>query len=181
MRKRINGQDILAIAFDWDGTLMDSVATIVSCVQATAHDSGLPVPTDAQVRYVVGLGIDGYLSHTMPQLPQSQYVEARKCYRQHALSHADDVVQFPGVLAMIDQLEAADYRLAIATGKTRRGLDLALNESGLVGRFHATRCAEETHTKPDPMMPYGLIAAFDIPPVAMLMIGNTTHDLQMGY
>lgn len=178
--KHINGQEIRAIVFDWDGTLMDSAATIVRCIQASADDLGLQVPTDEQARYVIGLGLKDALHHAMPELPESRYTEASQRYRHHFLAHGEDMILFPGVMELIGELGAAGYHLAVATGKARRGLDRALTESGLFGRFHATRCADECNSKPHPQMLHELMEEFDVRPEAMLMIGDTTHDLLMG-
>ena len=179
-RIHINGHEIRAIVFDWDGTLMDSAAAIVLCIQATAVDLGIEVPSDEQARYVIGLGLMDALIHAMPQLPQSRYTEAADRYRFHFMKHSEDLILFPGVMEMIGELETAGYSLAVATGKARRGLDRALAESGLTGRFHATRCADECHSKPHPQMLLELMDELDVPPEAILMIGDTTHDLLMG-
>lgn len=178
-RKHIKGHRIELIAFDWDGTLMDSAAVIARCIQATALDLGEPVPTDEQARYIIGLGLSDALRHVMPKLPETRYSDAVDRYRHHFFSHGDDLVLFPGVIELIDELTTAGYRLAVATGKARRGLDIALKASGLVDSFHATRCADECHSKPHPQMLEELMEEFGVAPEATLMIGDTTHDLLM--
>lgn len=180
VRKHVNGHEIRLVAFDWDGTLMDSTATIARCIQASACDLGLKVPSDEQARYVIGLGLTDALRQAMPQLTESRYPEAIERYRHHFFSHDEELVLFPGVISLIDELEAAGYYLAVATGKARRGLDRALKGSGLHGRFRATRCADECHSKPHPQMLHELMEEFDVGPKATLMIGDTTHDLLMG-
>lgn len=178
-RKHINGHQIDLIAFDWDGTLMDSAAAIVSSIQATASDLGVQIPSGEQARYVIGLGLIDALRCAMPDLPETRYSEAVDRYRHHYSSHGENLVLFPGVMALIDQLESAGYRLAVATGKARRGLNHALQESGLAGRFHATRCADECNSKPHPQMLYELMEELGIAAESTVMIGDTTHDLLM--
>lgn len=167
------------IAFDWDGTLFDSTALIVRCIQGACRDLGLPVPSDSDAAYVIGLGLHDALRHAAPGLPAERYPELGQRYREHYWAHKDDLVLFPGSLAMLQALKARQHLLAVATGKNRRGLDDALAQAELQGVFDATRTADETAGKPHPLMLQELMAELGVPPERTLMIGDTTHDLQM--
>ena len=167
------------IAFDWDGTLYDSTALIVRCIQSACRDLGVAVPSDADAAYVIGLGLHDALRHAAPGLPAERYPELGLRYREHYWQHKDDLVLFPGTLAMLQALKARQHLLAVATGKNRRGLDDALAQAELHGVFDATRTADETAGKPHPLMLQELMAELSVPPERTLMIGDTTHDLQM--
>ena len=167
------------IVFDWDGTLMDSAGAIVRAIQAAAGDLGLPVPPDARARHVIGLGLNEALQHAVPELSPARYPEMVEAYRHHYLSSDRQLPLFDGVDAMLDELRVAGHRLAVATGKSRIGLDRALAHSGLAARFQASRCADECHSKPHPQMLEELMEEFAIEPSATLMIGDTSHDLLM--
>ena len=167
------------IIFDWDGTLMDSTGAIVASIKAAAADLGIAPPTDERARHIIGLGLIDALRHALPDLPPERYQEVALRYRHHYLSMDQDLLLFDGAEAMIDELMAAGYMLAVATGKTRVGLDRAFAVSGLGARFHASRCADECHSKPHPQMLEELMVEFGVGPDATLMIGDTTHDLLM--
>jgi phosphoglycolate phosphatase len=167
------------IAFDWDGTLFDSTALIVRCIQGACRDLGLAVPSDTDAAYVIGLGLHDALRHAAPGLPAERYPELGQRYREHYWAHKDDLVLFPGTLAMLQALKARQHLLAVATGKNRRGLDDALAQAELQGVFDATRTADETAGKPHPLMLQELMAELSVPPERTLMIGDTTHDLQL--
>lgn len=167
------------IVFDWDGTLMDSAALIVSSVQAAACDLGLSPPSDKRARHIIGLGLIDALRYALPDLDASHYDELAERYRHHYLARDHELILFDGVQHLIEELAQAEYRLGVATGKSRRGLDRALSDSGLGIYFHATRCADECHSKPHPQMLEELMDEFAIAPEATLMIGDTTHDLLM--
>lgn len=167
------------IAFDWDGTLFDSTALITRCIQAACADLGVPVPSDAQASYVIGMGLTEALQHAAPSLPPARYRELGERYRHHYFARQHEIVFFDGTLAMLQDLKARGHRLAVATGKSRRGLDEALNMSALHGLFDATRTADETASKPDPRMLRELMAECDVRPDRTVMIGDTTHDLQL--
>ncbi|MCK9382871.1 MAG: HAD-IA family hydrolase [Sulfuritalea sp.] len=167
------------IVFDWDGTLMDSTGAIVASIQAAARDLGIPEPSDERAQHIIGLGLIDALRHALPDLPTAQYKEVAERYRHHYLSRDQDLLLFAGAEALIDELAAAGHHLAVATGKTRKGLDRAFAVSGLGPRFHASRCADECHSKPHPQMLEELMAEFGVEPDATLMIGDTTHDLLM--
>ncbi|MDB5866235.1 MAG: haloacid dehalogenase superfamily enzyme subfamily [Betaproteobacteria bacterium] len=167
------------IVFDWDGTLMDSAACIAGSLQAACGDLGYPVPTDRDARYVIGLGLHDAMAHVLPGVAPAQYEPVVERYRHHFLARDSGTTLFAGVVAMVRDLHERGHLLAVATGKTRRGLDRALEASGLAHYFHATRCADEGHSKPHPGMLQWLMAALKIEPERTLMIGDTTHDMGM--
>ena len=167
------------IAFDWDGTLFDSTKIIVRCIQAAVRDVGGAMPSDKAAAYVIGLGLTQALAHAAPDVPPEKYSELNKRYRHHYAARFNDLSLFDGVLPLLDALKARGHLLAVATGKSRRGLDDALQSAELNGVFDGSRTADETAGKPDPLMLVQLMAQFDVPPGRMLMIGDTTHDLQM--
>jgi len=167
------------IVFDWDGTLFDSTALIVRCIQQGCRDLGLAVPDDARAAYVIGLGLHDALSHAVPGLPRERYGELGARYRHHYFERQHELVLFPGTLEMLGELKARRHRLAVATGKSRRGLDEAMAHTELARLFDATRTADETASKPNPRMLHELMQAFGTDPDRTLMIGDTTHDLQL--
>ena len=167
------------IAFDWDGTLYDSTQIIVRCIQRAVQDVGGTAPTDEAAGYVIGLGLMQALAHAAPDVPPEKYPELGQRYRYHYARHSDDLSLFEGVLPMLESLRGRGHLLAVATGKSRRGLDDTLQSVALKGLFDSSRTADETAGKPDPMMLHELMAEFDLAPERVLMIGDTTHDLQM--
>jgi len=167
------------IVFDWDGTLMDSAAAIVRAIQSACRDLGLPVPDDARARHVIGLGLIEALQYAMPDLPQEDYPKLSERYRHHYFASFDDLALFPGVADLLAWLARQGRLLAVATGKSRKGLDHALERSGLGPAFHATRCVDECFSKPHPQMLEELMFELAALPEKTLMIGDTTHDLRM--
>ena len=167
------------IVFDWDGTLFDSTALIVRCIQNACADLDLPVPDAARAAYVIGLGLHDALQHAVPGLSPARYPELGRRYRHHYVAQQDEVALFPGTVEMLDGLKRRRHLLAVATGKSRRGLDEALHAARLSGVFDATRTADETASKPDPRMLVELMDEFGIAPERTLMVGDTTHDLQL--
>jgi len=167
------------IAFDWDGTLFDSTAIIVRCIQRAVADVGGSVPSDRDAAYVIGMGLMQALAHAAPDVPQDKYPELGARYRHHYQAHQDDLSLFDGVLDMLRGLRARHHWLAVATGKSRRGLDEALRAVELQGLFDSSRTADETAGKPHPQMLHELMRQFGAQPDRTLMIGDTTHDLQM--
>ena len=165
------------LVFDWDGTLFDSTALIARCIQAACADLGVPVPSDERASYVIGMGLTEALQHAAPELPPERYRELGERYRQHYFARQHEIVFFDGTLAMLEALKARGHLLGVATGKSRRGLDDALNTSALRGLFDATRTADETASKPDPRMLIELMDEFQVAPERTLMVGDTTHDL----
>jgi phosphoglycolate phosphatase len=168
------------LVFDWDGTLFDSTALIVRCIQNACRDVGTRVPSDDDAAYVIGLGLQDALQHAAPEWPRERYAELGERYRQHYFASQHALTLFPGTLPMLQALRERDaHKLAIATGKTRRGLDLALHTSELGALFHGSRTADETASKPHPLMLLELMREFGAAPERTLMIGDTTHDLQL--
>lgn len=165
------------IVFDWDGTLFDSTALIMRCIQAACADLGVPVPSDRDASYVIGMGLAEALQHAAPSLPRERYRDLADRYRHHYFARQHEIVFFDGTLEMLNELKARNHLLGVATGKSRRGLDEALNGSMLRGVFDATRTADETASKPDPRMLIELMSEFGVPPERTVMIGDTTHDL----
>jgi len=167
------------IAFDWDGTLFDSTAIIARCIQAAVLDVGGQEPSDEAASYVIGMGLMQALAHAAPDVPKERYPLLGDRYRHHYFAIQHEINLFEGVLPMLAELKTRGHLLAVATGKSRRGLDEALATSALAGTFDASRTADQTAGKPDPLMLRELMAEFDVPPGRTLMIGDTTHDLQM--
>ncbi len=167
------------IVFDWDGTLYDSTALIVRCIQGACRDMGVDVPDDERAAYVIGLGLHDALEHAVPGLPKARYSELGRQYRQHYLARQHELVLFPGTLNMLQLLKSRHHRLAVATGKTRAGLDDAMAGTDLARLFDGTRTADETASKPNPRMLEELMREFGVTPGRTLMIGDTTHDLKL--
>lgn len=167
------------IAFDWDGTLFDSTAIIARCIQAAVVDVGGEKPSDEAASFVIGMGLMQALAHAAPDVPKEHYPLLGDRYRHHYFAIQHEISLFHGVLPMLADLKSRGHVLTVATGKSRRGLDEALNTSTLAGTFDASRTADQTAGKPDPMMLLELMAEFGVPPERTLMVGDTTHDLQM--
>ena len=167
------------IAFDWDGTLYDSTQIIVRCIQAAVQDVGGAMPSHEAASYVIGLGLMQALAHAAPDVPPEKYPELGARYRFHYLQHQGDIALFDGVLGLLHSLRARGHLLAVATGKSRRGLNDVLRTVELQGVFDASRTADETAGKPDPRMLHELMAELGTAPARTLMVGDTTHDLQM--
>ncbi len=167
------------IAFDWDGTLFDSTAVIARCIQQAVVDVGGQPPTREQASYVIGMGLMQALAHAAPDVPAKLYPRLGERYRHHYMAHQNDLILFEGVLPMLAELKRRQHWLTVATGKSRRGLDEALRAVELHGVFDDSRTADETAGKPNPAMLHQLMQAFGVKPERTLMIGDTTHDLQM--
>ena len=167
------------IAFDWDGTLFDSTQIITRCIQEAVVDVGGVKPSQEAASYVIGMALMPALAHAAPDVPQEKYAMLGERYRFHYKLHAHDITLFEGVLPMLAELRERHHWLAIATGKSRRGLDDALHTAELKGLFDGSRTADETVGKPDPRMLQELMREFGVEPERTLMIGDTTHDLQM--
>ena len=167
------------LVFDWDGTLVDSAGNIVASLQAAFRDLDLPVPSGEAARHVIGLGLQDALAYLDPELESSRYREVADRYSAHFLAGHEDIELFPMVEEGISALNRDGYLLAIATGKSRRGLDRALHDTALGAHFHASRCADEGLPKPHPDMLETLMRMLGVTRERTLMIGDTTHDLQM--
>lgn len=167
------------IVFDWDGTLMDSTATIVKCIQASAKDLGLPIPDDHAASHVIGLGLQEAMEVVLPNIDPKYYPRMVERYRYHYLAKDHGLTLFKGVQEMLTELSQEGYFLAVATGKSRVGLNRALDAVKLLSLFDATRCADETFSKPHPAMLQELTRELGQDIKRTVMIGDTTHDLQM--
>lgn len=158
---------------------MDSTSTIVKCIQSAARDLGLPIPRDEQASHVIGLGLHEAMQAAMPNIDPALYPKMVERYRFHYLSKDHELVLFDGVLEMLMELSQHAYFLAVATGKSRVGLNRALNAVGLLSLFDATRCADETFSKPHPAMLQEITRELGQDLKRTVMIGDTTHDLLM--
>lgn len=168
------------IVFDWDGTLMDSEAKIVNCIAAAAADCGLPDPGHAASRHIIGLGLQEALRTLFPAALATDCQRVAERYREHFLQHDLTETQlFPGVAAGLEALAQQGYLLAVATGKSRRGLQKVLEETGTENLFVATRCADETSSKPHPQMLHEILDVTGMTADQAVMVGDTTYDMQM--
>ena len=169
------------IAFDWDGTLYDSTQIIVRCIQSAVVDVGGQKPTYEQAAYVIGMALMPALAHAAPDVPKEKYPMLGERYRHYYAKHHEDLSLFEGVLPMLQALRERQHTLTVATGKSRKGLDDALLQVEIRGMFDGSRTADETAGKPNPRMLHELMAEFGVPPERTLMIGDTTHDLEMAH
>lgn len=165
------------IVFDWDGTLFDSTALIVQCIQAAVRDVGAHPPSPERAAWVIGMGLEQALAHAAPEVPPERHGELVRRYQHHWFARQHEVTLFDGVVPMLHELRTRGHRLAVATGKSRRGLDAALQTVQLQGLFDASRTADETASKPHPQMLLELMEELQVEPQRTLMIGDTTHDL----
>jgi phosphoglycolate phosphatase len=168
------------VVFDWDGTLSDSLGHIVDSMQAAIRALGLAPRAESQIRGMIGLGLEQVTARLYPELGARNRRALEEKYRYCFTSRPGPAIPlYPGVADTIAELHAGGYLIAVATGKSRRGLDRALRESGLDIYVHASRCADETFSKPHPQMLRELMDYLDIEASRTLMIGDTEHDLQM--
>ncbi len=168
------------IIFDWDGTLCDSVEHIVAAMQGAATELGLNAPTAADTRNIIGLGLPQGVARLFPGLPEAQRREFEQAYSRQYIAHeAAPPRLFPGALDTLEALKSRGLEVAIATGKSRRGLDRILKLFNLSEFFHATRCADETRSKPHPLMIEQILKARKVEPHRALMVGDTEYDLEM--
>jgi phosphoglycolate phosphatase len=168
------------LVFDWDGTLMDSVGSIVGCTQAVIAELGLGEADETTIRGTVGLGLRETVDTLVPGCDDALYDTVLECYRRHwVATFRDRPLLFPGVLAMLGDLQQSGYLLAVATGKSRRGLEHAFDQTGLRGQFHASRTADEALSKPHPQMLLDILDQLGVRPRAALMAGDSVYDLRM--
>lgn len=168
------------LIFDWDGTLVDSAAHIIRCVQAAAVDVGLEAPATEKVRHVIGLSLERAFLNVVPAAEQGAYGRFVAAYRQHFFRATAEVQPlFPGVQDVLRELREQGFLLAVATGKGRNGLRRGLADTGLEKYFDVTRCAEDTASKPDPRMLREILDDLGLEPGEGLMIGDTSYDLEM--
>ena len=174
MRKKFD-----LIVFDWDGTLADSANAIVFSIQGAARDLGVTEPSNEEARYVIGLGLSEAIEHLFPSLTSQKLILLSERYRHHYLVQDKKISLYKGASEIIRALHEENFLLAVATGKSRAGLNRAFKSSGLGRFFHASRCADETFSTPNPAMLLELMSQFNVEANRTLMIGDTTHDLQM--
>ena len=167
------------VVWDWDGTIIDSVSAVSDAMIGAAADLGLPVPSEAQARWVIGMGLLEAVHYAVPAIRREQMPAFIERYRVHYLKRDAELKLFDGIPEVLRGLDAAGVPLAVATGKSRAGLNRALVQTGLGPRFAATRCADEGAPKPDPWMLRDLGEALQVDPARMVMIGDTTHDVGM--
>ncbi|MBX2808691.1 MAG: HAD-IA family hydrolase [Cellvibrionaceae bacterium] len=168
------------IIFDWDGTLSDSTAKIIQCVQDAAITARVPVRATAAILDIIGLGLPEAIERLYPELTPADQALLRKHYVDSFLSRDQAPSPFfEGVRDGLQQLSAAGFTLAIATGKSRRGLDQVLSTLQMTDVFHGSRCADETASKPDPQMLLELLAQFSVSADAAVMVGDTEYDMAM--
>ena len=167
------------VVWDWDGTIVDSTAAIADAITGAAADLGLPIPTAAQARWVIGMGLLEAIHHAVPAIRREQVPAFLERYRAHYLRRDPELKVFDGIPEILRGLDAAGVPLAVATGKSRVGLNRALVQTGLGPRFLSTRCADEGAPKPDPWMLQDLSEVLQIPTRRMVMVGDTTHDVGM--
>lgn len=167
------------IVFDWDGTVVDSTAVISGSIQAACRDLDLPVPSDEAARHVIGMGLVEALRYAVPDAPPELYQPLAERYRHYYLARDETIPLFAGARDAIATLHDAGYRLAVATGKSRVGLERSMRTSEMAEYFHATRTADQTFSKPHPAMLLEIMDELGVEPARALMVGDTTHDLQM--
>lgn len=168
------------LIFDWDGTLMDSAAHITTCMRNAIALTNAETRTDTEIRNIIGLGLDEAVQHLYPEASQGLVRQIVEEYRQEFLvrtQHGSEL--FGGARETLYALARQGYYLAVATGKSRRGLDKVLDETGLSGLFSITRCADETRSKPHPQMLEEILTDYDAVPQDALMIGDSEYDLLM--
>ena len=168
------------LIFDWDGTLCDSLSRIALCLQLSAADVGLPPPSLEAAKNIVGLGLDEVMQELFPGVDSATTGKLRASYSTHFIREdSTPSAFFPGVREHLEKLREQGFSLAVATGKSRKGLDRVLSAVDMTSFFHSTRCADETASKPHPAMLFSLLDEFKVAPEAALMIGDTSYDMAM--
>lgn len=169
------------VVFDWDGTLVDSTGRIADCLQRAAIDTGMPVLPRADYLGIIGLALPEAFRTLYPDSDEATRAELRRHYAKHyiELGEQEPCLPYAGAVDLLDALRARDLRLAVATGKNRPGLERAFAQTGLRDRFHVTRTADETASKPHPQMLYEILDELAVPATRALMVGDTGFDLEM--
>ncbi|RTZ42485.1 HAD family hydrolase [Candidimonas sp. SYP-B2681] len=168
-----------AVVFDWDGTVMDSTHSIVAAIQSACEDVELPVPEASQASWVIGLSLESALYHCVPTLTADKLPLFLERYRFHFLRRDPEIKLFDGIVNLLELLRARQIILGVATGKSRVGLDRVLGNMKLQAHFDATRCADESMSKPHPAMLLEIMDELGLSPEQVLMVGDTSHDIQM--
>ncbi len=167
------------VVFDWDGTLMDSTGAISLCIRRACQDLHLPDPGASIASYVIGLGLSDAISYAVPEATAEQVQQLVDLYRKHYQLLGHRLVLFDDTLSVIQELTQTGCLMAIATGKSRLGLNRAFEQTDLTGVFHASRCADECFPKPHPQMLHELLEELGVAPDQALMVGDTSHDIKM--
>jgi len=168
------------IIFDWDGTLMDSAQKIANCIRASARDLGLNEPTDAAAKSIIGLGLTQAMEILFPDISTDQIARVVEAYKHHFVSgDLTEQALFEGVEQGLTTIEESGALIAVATGKSRAGLNRVFEDLKMEHYFVATRCADETRGKPHPQMLLELLDYTAIDPTKSIMVGDTTYDLDM--
>lgn len=170
-----------AVIFDWDGTVINSTHSIVTAIQLASADLGFEVPETRQAAWVIGLSLETALYKCVPQVTEKQMPEFLDRYRYHYFNRDHEQKLFDGIMDVLNNIRQNNSRLAVATGKSRVGLDRALQQVQLVSLFDTTRTADETVSKPDPTMLFEILEEFSLQPDQVLMVGDTTHDVHMAH
>lgn len=168
------------VVFDWDGTVMDSVGRIVSSMRSTAKDLGLSMPSDEQVKNIIGLSLPEAIRLLFPGCDDETVTKVKSRYNDHYV-HIDTTPTplFDSAEELFTALLSQDKLLAVATGKGRNGLDRVMNLSSTTSYFHTSRCAQECQSKPHPEMLHQILDELEILPSEAVMIGDTVHDMAM--
>ena len=170
----------MLVIFDWDGTLLNSLAKIAHCMQLAAADAGLASRDEADIHGIIGLGLQEALTTLYPEVPQAPLDLLRERYSHHFLIKDQQPCElYPGVQDTLDALKSDGHQIAVATGKSRKGLDRVLRNLGWENYFHGTRCADEAASKPDPLMLSQLLDELAFPVEDAVMVGDTEFDLAM--
>lgn len=170
----------MLIIFDWDGTLLNSLAKISHCMQLAAADAGLDPLGEEEIRGIIGLGLPEALATLYPDAAPAPLDVLRERYSHHFLVKDQQPCDlYPGVEETLEGLKSGGHHIAVATGKSRKGLNRVLGNLGWDGYFHATRCADETSSKPDPQMLSELLSELDYAVEDAVMVGDTEYDLAM--
>ncbi len=170
------------LIFDWDGTIVDSQAHIIHCMREGIQDAGFVAPDDDAIRHIIGLSLERAVEQLMPACRADEVVQIADNYRRYFFATGADSSDFyAGADTILQQCFDAGYYMAVATGKSRRGLDMVLHAFDLDRLFHITRCADETASKPHPLMLEEILADLDLTPDDALMIGDTTYDMTMAH
>lgn len=169
------------IVFDWDGTVMDSTGLIADCIQLAALEMTLPVPSRDTAKSIIGLGINDSVKRLFPQLTPAEQTQYALTYRKHFVARDHEAPLYAGIRELLAELAMPERFLAVATGKPRAGLERAFGHTGIKSHFHYSRCADEGFPKPHPDMLLKLMEFTSVAPGRTLMIGDTTHDLELAH
>ncbi len=173
----VNNFDL--IVFDWDGTLSNSTGLIAECIQLAARELGLREPTAVEAKHIMGLGLQQSSETLFPELSTTDRMRFAERFRHHYVPRDDEAPLYEGVRELLAKLAHPERFLAVATGKPRLGLERAFRYTELKPHFHASRCGDEGFPKPHPDMLLHLMDALGVEPARTLMIGDTTHDLNL--